>query len=26
MAGDEWQTAAGKLNHWLDRPELELNA
>ena len=26
LAGDAWQAAASKLDHWLDRPELELNA
>jgi len=26
LASEQWQTAAGKVNHWLDRPPLELNA
>jgi len=26
LASERWQTAAGKVNHWLDRPPLELNA
>lgn len=26
LASEQWQTAAGRVNHWLDRPPLELNA
>jgi beta-N-acetylhexosaminidase len=26
LASEQWQTAVGKINHWLDRPPLELNA
>ena len=26
LASEQWQSAAGKINHWLDRPPLELNA
>jgi beta-N-acetylhexosaminidase len=26
LASEQWQSAVGKINHWLDRPPLELNA
>ena len=26
LASEQWQSAAGKINRWLDRPPLELNA
>ena len=26
LASDEWHAATDRLHHWLDRPELKLNA